>query len=136
MHMVYSVANRNSAEAQRRNGQRFGNRVLPVWQTFGQVDDTSMNMAPFRYGIIVTSDTRCSCTTYRREPGHRRTVQNDQFEGVVLDRLEEEPTTSMQQVAAEMGAGNETVWQVWHDRDFYPYNPWKIHTLRQQNHCP
>ena len=59
-------------------------------------------------------------------PRKRRTLY---FEDEVLQHVEENPSTSTQNIADVMIVPHTSIWRVLHDQQFHPYHPQEEHAL-------
>lgn len=119
IHNFFGVARGNAREAARLYAAQFPNRQCPNHQTFRAVHIRLRETGTFKCNM---SDT-----------GRNRSVRDVDFEELVLQRFEEDPSTSCRVVGQELGASKNTVLRVLQGEKLYPYRPQKVQALKPED---
>lgn len=113
MHYLYGFAEGNARLASRLYAERYPNRVQPNRQVFA---DTHERM---RQGRVAPMETN--------ERG--RSVRTLELEEMVLEEIEQNPSTSVRAIANDLGASKSTVWRVLHENLLHPFKLQKVNIL-------
>lgn len=115
MHLIYGEARCNGREARRLYAERFPQRRLPNHVTFQKLDGRLRETGVLRAA--------------RPDAGRPRTVRTVQFEEAVLQRIEDNPSTSTRAIAKDLNTSNANVWNVLHEMGMHPFKTQKVHEL-------
>lgn len=115
MHLAFGAAGGNSALARRMYQERYPNRRLPNRRTFVNVDQRLRETGSLQSRMYDT--------------GRNRSVRTPQFEEEVLERFEDNPSTSTRIVAHELRVNSRLVWNVVHDNGLHPFHRQKVQAL-------
>lgn len=119
MHYFYGMARGSARGAARLYAEHFPDRQCPNHQTFSAVHHRLKETGTFKVNM---SDT-----------GRDRSVRDVEFEELVLDRFEADPSVSTRVVGNELGSSKNTVWRVLQGENLYPYRPQKVQALKPED---
>ncbi|KAB0805629.1 hypothetical protein PPYR_02599 [Photinus pyralis] len=122
MHFIYGLADGNAREAVRLYAERYPNRVQPNRAQFVNIHRNLGEHGTLGRNPDVTG-----------RPRTRRTVE---FEEAVLNRIEENPSTSTRAIAHELDCSNMSVWQVLNDEGMHPFHLQKVQGLSHNDYAP
>lgn len=119
MHFIYGKAEGNGRRAERLYAARFPARRHPDRGIFSRIH--------LRL---------CESGSLKRQGGSGQpfSVRSVEFEEEVLQRVEENPYTSVRAIAYAMGAAAPTVWRVLHDQQLYPYHLQKVQAMGPEDY--
>lgn len=119
--MVYffGMARGSARGAARLYAEHYPNRQCPNHKTFSAVYSRLKETGTFKVNM---SDT-----------GRDRSVRDVEFEELVLDRFETDPSVSVRAVGQELGCSKNTVWRVLKGEKLYPYSPQKVQALKPED---
>ena len=117
MHLVFGEARCNTRLAERIYRERFPNRRHPCRKTFAAIDRRLRELG--------------TMTVNRLDTGARRLVRTVDFEEDILERFENEPSTSTRAIGHAMGVAHNTVWKVVHEQQLHPYHLQKVQAMGQ-----
>lgn len=119
MHLIYGEAHGNALEASRIYHQRFPNRRQVDRRLFSRIHQR----------LVETGSLQP-----RHGGGRRREVLVPAFEEEVLERFEDNPSTSTRAVAHAMGTNHQSVWRVLNEQLLHPFHLQKVQTLEPQDY--
>ncbi|EZA62141.1 hypothetical protein X777_03748 [Ooceraea biroi] len=114
MHLIYGEARCNGREAARLYEERYPNRRQPHHSTFA-----SIHRRLRESGNLKRSGGA----------GRPRTIRMIAFEEEVLNRVEEEHSTSVRATSHNMGASTTIVWRAMHEQLLRPYHIQRVQGL-------
>jgi hypothetical protein len=120
MHFVYGLAEGNARLAERLYTQRFPHRQHPNHKVFIAVHNRIRET-----GSVVPN---------KQEVGRPRSVRTADFEEDVLQKIEDNPSTSTRAIASAMHTNKNAVWNVLHEQLFHPFKVQKVQALEPEDH--
>lgn len=122
MILMYGQARCNGRAARRLYSIRFPNRPTPSHKIFGRVFRRLQETGTF--------------TTNRVNCGVRRNRRTIRFEEEVLNRIEENQSTSSRSIAQNMHVNHVSVWQVLREQQLHAYHIQKVQALTPADFQP
>lgn len=120
IHFTYGRANGNSTLAQRLYRETFQGRQCPAKSTFASSHRKLRERGSFEIRTI--------------DRGVQRNVRTVNMEEEVLERIEQDPTTSSRQVGGETGASHQSVLRVLQEQQLYPYHVQRVQSLSEADY--
>lgn len=118
---IYGLADGNCYEAVRIYRERFPNNRTPNHQTFRNIFLRLRESGSFRRGPVV---------------GRPLTTRTVELEEAILNEVEQRPSTSTRQIAANFGVSHTLVWSVLRDQLLYPYHIQRVQALLPRDFPP
>jgi hypothetical protein len=119
IHFFYGAALGNAVQARRLYHQQFPDRQLPNSKTFSSVHNRLRETGKFQ---VCMADT-----------GRGKTVRTVDFEEDVLQRFEDNPSTSTRAVGNTLEVSRSTVWRVLHGENMHAFHLQKVHALEPRD---
>ena len=79
--------------------------------------------------VFVKQESTGVLRTARQDAGRPRSVRTIQFEGAVLQRIEDNPSTSTRAIAKDLNTSNANVWNVLQEIGMQPFKIQKVQDL-------
>lgn len=118
---VYGLADGNCSEARRLYAERFPNSRTPNHQTFRNIFQRLSESGTFSKRLRI---------------GRPMAIRTPEIEEAVLNAIEDEPSTSVRKISANLGVNRDLVWTILKDQQLYPYHIQRVQALLPQDYPP
>lgn len=119
IHLIYELAECNSAAARRLYAERIPNRRLPNKKTFQRLHERLRDTGSFNKRVS--------------SGGRPRTTRTVQLEERILNYIEENDSISIRGIAAIENITHTTVWTILRKQQLYPYHIQRVQFLNEHD---
>lgn len=120
IHLIYGEARGNARAAARLYRDKFPNRRHPHYSTFIEIHRRLRETGTFKPN--------------KRNCGATRTVRNEVNDAEVLDRIDDNPSTSSRAISRDMNLSYSSVWRIAHEHQLYPFHLQKVMALTDEDY--